>query len=212
MGQTYRRENTTEICTISELVKRGINPPFLDESIIDSDPSFYGLLGIEPRDIMETAELLIHDQYSDLYNPRFIVSDNTILGFYTQCPINEIHRKELYSLSKWLPIASNMKDFIFQSRQLKSHKDSFDKENYLYLSRISVKRSARGLGLGSLMLSDLHDYAKQHNFNGTVLHVTSNNILAQKLYANEGYGFKALSAYRSNQAHIRYLVMTREMN
>lgn len=212
MRQTNSAGTKFEIYTISQLIAFRISSPYIDESILDADPSFYSLLGVKPIDIIKTAELLIRDQYSDLFNPRFIVSQSSILGFYTAYPVNEIHQRELYSLSKWLAISLNMKDFIFRVRKLKGHKDSFDKEGYLYLSRICVRQSFRGLGLGSLMLDDLHNYAQEHGYLGTVLHVTSNNALAQKLYSKKGYKFNGISGDSSDQAHIRYLVMSREIN
>lgn len=202
------KEETT-ICSISELINTGIKLPFMDRTIIDSDPIFFKLLAIDKEKIIDTSEILVYDQYSDLFNPRFIISQGSILGFYIAFPDHEIHERELYSLSKWLPLAKDIKSFIFQARQLKDRKDLIIPDNNLYLSRICVRQSARGLGLGSLMLQDLHFYARQNNYKGIALHVTSNNMLAQKLYARQGYSFTPTSTHNLKTSYDRYLAMER---
>lgn len=56
------------------------------------------------------------------------------------------------------------------------------------IMNIVVKKSNRGLGVGSLLLEKIIDFSKSENASSITLEVNENNIVAIKLY--EKYGFK----------------------
>jgi ribosomal protein S18 acetylase RimI-like enzyme len=57
----------------------------------------------------------------------------------------------------------------------------------LLLDGIAVRADARGLGIGSMLLGEIREYAVQHGYKRLRLDVIDTNPKAKKLYVNLGY-------------------------
>ena len=64
------------------------------------------------------------------------------------------------------------------------------KQGQLVMDGIAVHSKARGMGVGSQLLEEIREYAKQHGYNRVRLDVIDTNPKAKKLY--ERMGFKTV--------------------
>lgn len=68
-----------------------------------------------------------------------------------------------------------------------------------YISNVAVTGSARGKGIGSALLENLNDYAKQHGIKAISLEVRPSNAPAIALY--EKFGYKQVGRRRNFYSH-----------
>lgn len=61
------------------------------------------------------------------------------------------------------------------------------RQEEVYIHMLAVHPEHRGNGIGSMLLQQVYTYSKQRGIPFVSLHVTFENVLAQKLYLREGF-------------------------
>lgn len=72
--------------------------------------------------------------------------------------------------------------------------------NYLYLDDLSVTEKYRSQGIGTALIRQAEEYAKELKLREICLHVEKTNVSARRLYQRLGYGI-------ANEEETRYLMI-----
>lgn len=137
---------------------------------------------VEVENIKELSELaseIWHEYWVDLLSPQQI--DYMVEKFQSEKAITEQLKSENY-IYFYILVNDEIAGFIGMSH----------KNDYLFLSKLYIKKGFRHKGTGTKAFDFIKDYAKSCNYDKIILTVNKQNTNTIKAY--EKWGFKTIEA------------------
>ena len=156
---------------------------------LSADPHFFSVFGLEDSDWSPVLLDLSHDPETDYFLPLVAKVDALPLGLLFAYPLSTVFSKQLHSLKSIISFLSISASVRTSISSLSSAKATLSTADSLYLSRLYVHPSARGKGLGKLLLQAYERYARDRQHQALALHVRAENKIAQELYLSLGFSF-----------------------
>lgn len=161
--------------------------------VYETDPIMSFLFGKNPKAIDQIVQLIRHENNAFSYKHIHVYLDrDSIKGLilsYSPTSIDKKRENKVYS-----EVFSTLQLLILWLKSILLNPILNKKEiDGIYIQNISVSAAARGEGIGSKLLNQLENLAKQQNVNTLWLDVALDNAHAKRLY--ERMGFETVSKH-----------------
>jgi len=137
------------------------------------------------KPIRNTHFQQVYQLASEIWNDNYkgIISQNQIDYMLNMMYKSERLQQDLDDNYQW--------EFIIHEEEIIGYIAYVIKDNRVFLSKIYLKTSAQGLGLGKLALNRVTDFAKTKNCNSVYLTVNKGNEKGVRAYKK--FGFKIIA-------------------
>jgi ribosomal protein S18 acetylase RimI-like enzyme len=148
-----------------------------------ANKNFYKLFKKTNIDIYKDIVSMITDERTEMYSTKSIFLNNKLVGIVNFYDAGEILLRQMFGLG-YLMINSEVTDKKIQD--FSANLPDIEDES-LYLSRICIEKTHRGMGYSSEILKFYENSALQKGYTSLSLHVHKNNKPALNAYRKFGF-------------------------